>query len=143
GNFTPHGTLLMFDNGNLQAIPPARPMPPTEAYSRAVENQFDEDALSDTEVVSYGGPEDDEGYYSPVLCAAVWLLRNRNNHVTAGAHVNDENGQPVNNPPGTQQWARLVEVTHEDDSRIVWELLIDDRQTRPQVGWSVYRSERL
>jgi arylsulfate sulfotransferase len=141
--FTPHGTLLMFDNGNLRAIPPARPMPPTEAYSRAVEYEIDEDAMSITQVWSYGGPDDGERFYSPFLCDADWLPQTGNVLVTDGAHVTDEEGQPVNNPPGAQQWARLVEVTHEEDPQVVWELLIDDRPTRPNVGWSVYRSERL
>jgi arylsulfate sulfotransferase len=141
--FTPHGTLLMFDNGNLRAIPPARPMPPTEAYSRAVEYEIDEEEMSVTQVFSYGGPDDDQRFYSPFLCDADWLPQTGNILVTDGAHATDENGQPVNNPPGAQQWARLVEVTHEEDPHVVWELLIDDRQTRPRIGWSVYRSERL
>jgi arylsulfate sulfotransferase len=141
--FTPRGTLLMFDNGNLRAIPPARPMPPTQAYSRAVEYKIDEDAMRVTQVWSYGGPEDDERFYSPFLCDADWLPQTGNILVTDGAHTTDDAGQPVNDPPGSQQWARLVEVTHDDDPQIVWELLIDDRQTRPQIGWSVYRAERV
>ena len=141
---TPHGTLLMFDNGNLRAIPPARPRSAKVAYSRAVENAVDEEAMTVEQVWSFGGPPGDpEYFYSPFLCDADWLPKTGNVLITDGARVADEQGQPVNDPPGATQWARLLEVTRDDPSEVVWELHIDDRHTRPNVGWSIYRAERL
>ena len=141
--FTPHGTLLMFDNGNFRAIPPARKVPPTAAYSRAVEYEIDEEAMTATQVWTYGGPGSDDRFYSPYLGDADWLPQTGNVLITDGAHVTDARGRQVDEPPGDTQWARIVEVTHEQPGRIVWELAIDDRQSRPSFGWSVYRAERL
>lgn len=141
--FTPHGTLLMYDNGNLRAIPPARPMSARDSYSRAVEYRIDEEAMTVTQVWSYGSPSGEDQFFSPFLCDADWLPQTGNILITDGAHVTDENDEQVNSPPGAHQWARLVEVTHDEDPEVVWELFIDDRQTRPDIGWSVYRAERI
>ena len=35
----------------------------------------------------------------------------------------------------------MVEVTHDDEPRVVFELFIDDREAGR--GWDVYRAERL
>jgi hypothetical protein len=141
--FTPHGTLLMFDNGNFRAIPPARKVPPTAAYSRAVEYEIDEAAMTATQVWTYGGPGSGDRFYSPYLGDADWLPQTGNVLITDGAHVTDSRGRQVDEPPGDKQWARIIEVTHGRPSRIVWELTIDDRSSRPSFGWSVYRAERL
>lgn len=140
---TPRGTLLMYDNGNLRAIPPARATPPAASHSRAVEFEVDEEAMTVTQVWSYGGGPGEETFYSPFLCDADWLPQTGNILITDGARVTDDDGLPVNTPPGDQQWARLLEVTYGEDPQVVWELIVDDRATRPDLGWSIYRAERL
>ena len=50
-------------------------------------------------------------------------------------------GPNINAPmgPGTQRWARVVEVTYDEPPEKVWEM----RLKEDGVGWAIYRAERL
>ena len=40
---------------------------------------------------------------------------------------------------GLKRWARIVEVTHEKPAEIVWDMRLKD----DNLGWAIYRGERL
>ena len=135
---TPTGTILLFDNGNYRASPFEEPMPPSESFSRAVEYQIDEETMEVSEVWSYGKPGD-ESFFARFLGDADWMPLTGNVLINYGGLVSDETGQPIVDGPG-HNWVRILEVTRDDPSEEVFELVIDDE---PPRGWSVYRAERL
>ncbi len=135
---TPHGTILMFDNGNLRARPFEEPMAPSESFSRAVEYSVDEENMEVRQVWSYGGPGD-EKFFSRFISDADWMPETGNVLVNFGGLVSDAEGNPVGEGSG-HNWVRIVEVTHDMPAEKVFELFIDD--DRPK-GWTVFRAERL
>lgn len=133
---TPRGTLLVFDNGGARRIPPQEPQPEEERFSRAVEYRVDEDAGTVEEVWSYG-PEQ-ERFVSPFISDADYLPETGNVLITDGGRIRGPDGELLV-VFGGHQWARILEVTHDDEPKKVWELVIDD----PEVRYSVYRAQRL
>lgn len=136
--FTPHGTLLMFDNGKYRALPYQPKMAPEDSFSRAVEFEIDEEALEFREVWSYGGRLGEQ-FFTPFLGETDWLPVKGNVLVTDGGRVTRPNGLPGVHPNQGRKWARVFEVTHTTPAEVVFEVLIDDHR----AGWTVYRSERL
>ena len=135
---TPHGTLLLFDNGKYRALPPNPKTPPEQCFSRAVEFAIDEERLEFRELWSYGG-RPGEIFYTPFLGETDWLPRTGNVLITDGGRVRQPDGKPGFHPAQGRKWARILEVTHTTPSDVVFEVVIDD----PAQGWTVYRSERL
>ncbi len=137
---TPHGTILLFDNGTYRASPftDQKPLPPEECYSRAVEYEIDEESMEARQVWSYGG-KGDELFYSQYISDTDWLPRTGNILVTDGGKYTDANGHPVASP-GTLRWARVVEVTHTTPAEKVFELHITGE---PPMGFHVYRADRI
>jgi arylsulfate sulfotransferase len=129
-SITPHGTVLLFDNGNGRAFPPAPQLPEVDRYSRAVEYRVDPVAMTVEQLWAYGGPNDK--WYSAFLCDADWLPQTGNVLVVDGAK---SNGGPL--------YARLVEVTHTDPAVVVWEIFVKDVDPPIEFSWNVYRGERL
>ena len=133
---TPRGTLLLYDNGGARRIPPQEPQPEEERFSRAVEYRVDEEAGTVEEVWSYG-PEQ-ERFISPFISDADHLPETGNVLITDGGRFADPDGEPMTTFGG-RQWARFLEVTYGDATEKIWELVIDDPDTR----YSVYRAQRF
>jgi hypothetical protein len=127
---TPRGTLLLFDNGNFRHRPfDGRP---NENYSRAVEYSIDREHMTVSEVWSYGGPGD-EMFFSNALGDADWMPLTGNVLITDGSRAEPSRGR----------FARIVEVTHAQPARKVFEVIVRDAPASVPLGWQVYRSERL
>jgi arylsulfate sulfotransferase len=139
---TPTGSVLIFDNGNFRALPPREPMSGAEAYSRAVEYMIDAEAKTVAQIWSYGAPGED-AFFSPFISEADSLPVTGNVLITDGGRVEDENGVQTDEVVGGNHWARIVEVTGTDDPQVVFELVVDSSEHEPDIGWAVYRSERL
>ena len=135
---TPHGTVLMFDNGAYRARPFQEKQPLSESYSRAVEFAVDEQRMEVSQVWSYGGG-DDEQFFSSFLCDADWMPQTGNVLITDGGRITDDAGNPAGRP-GKFRWGRIVEVTHTTPAEKVFELVVRDH---PPAGWHIYRAERL
>ena len=134
---TPHGTLLMYDNGNNRASAFEARTADTEAFSRAVEFAVDADKMEVRQVWSYQGA-DDERFYSSFLSDADWLPTTGNVLITDGARVTEPENDTDDVPD--HQWARILEVTHTSPAETVFELVINDD---PPTGWRIYRAGRL
>ena len=137
---TQNGTILLFDNGNFRARPPSAKLPAADNYSRAVEYAVDAGRGCVRQVWSYGGPGE-EAYYCPFICGASDLPKTGNVLINFGGLMANEAGDPAEVGPDKIGWVRMVEVTHDSDPRIVFELFIDERSD--DRGWDVYRAERL
>ncbi len=139
---TPQGTLLLYDNGNFQAIPFDKKLLAKENRSRVVEFKVDEKKMTVEQVWEYDGYERG-GFYSTFLCDVDWLPQTGNVLVTNGGEIRDENGERTDYAPGDQQWAEIFEVTYEQTPQRVFDLLIKSPADQPEIGWSVYRAERI
>lgn len=136
--WTPQGTMLLYDNGAVRAQPFDPPLTPDESFSRAVEYEIDAQNGSVREVWSYGGPGDEQ-FFSVFVSEVDWLPETGNLLVTHGGRVRDDAGNRVMGPLAGHPWITIAEVTHEMPAQKVWEIRIDD----PRAGWSVFKSERL
>lgn len=139
---TPHGTLLLFDNGNCRRTPPERPQPAAQCYSRAVEYAVDERAGTVRQVWQYGGRGRDR-FFSAFVGDADWLPLTRNILIADGGRLESRTGAPLGEPPGDVQWGRLLEVTRDDPAEIVFELHVREPDRRSPYGSSLYRGERM
>ena len=137
---TPHGTLMLFDNGNYRARPYEKKLPAGKNYSRVVEYDIDEEAMTVRQVWSYGGPGE-EAYYCPFICGAEVLPVTGNVLACFGGLLGDEDGGVSEDPGRGIGSARIVEVTHDDDPEVLFELFLDQRDEKK--GWDVYRAVRF
>jgi len=135
---TPQGTILLYDNGPVRALPPfAAPPDFNQSFSRAVEYRVDEANRTVEQVWSYGGPGD-ELFFSGFISQAAWMPTTGNVLVTNGGRVRTpDGGQGM--PGMGHHWISLAEVTHTMPAEKVWEVIIDD----PAVSWTAFRTERI
>lgn len=130
---TPSGTLLMFDNGNHRAVPPDPALPDWQLYSRAVEYAVDAESGTVRQVWEYGGSLRNP-WFSHAYGDADAQRQTGNVLITDGAR------EPT--PECPRAHVRLIEVTHDDVPRVVWDVLIADSAPFGD-SWSAYRAERL
>ena len=112
-----------------------RPLSTTAAW---VEYAIDEDAQTVSQEWVYGGPGADR-FFSNFGSDADWLPTTGNILVTHAGLTADPAGTPDDTSDDVA-WARIVEVTHTTPAEIVFDLVIREG---PEVGWRVYRAERL
>ena len=136
---TPAGTIMCFDNGNYRARPFADPLPTTENYSRAVEFEVDEEAMTVRQVWDYGRTQA-EKFYATFVSGAVMLPETRNVFVDFGGLMVDGDNLPTERPHVDCGYVRMAEVTHDDEPEVVFEFFMDDR---PGKGWDSYRGQRI
>ena len=134
---TENGTYLLYDNGVARSSPFDDKMPLEDSYTRAVEYSVNEETMEVSQVWTYG--PDDERFFARYLGDVDWQPQTDNILVTVGAQETNADG--VNSPPGpgTQRWARLMELTHDQPAEKVWEMRLQDNG----LGWAIYRAERL
>ncbi len=141
--WTPRGTLRVYDNGNYRARPFDKVVPARENASRIVEYEIDEGAMTVTQTfASLGVPGD--SFYCPFYGEADELPLTGNLLVTNGGHIEAEDGTPTDDVPGQRQWARIFEMTRGSlgSSEKVFEVVCDNGQGS-RYGWSIYRAQRL
>lgn len=63
--------------------------------------------------------------------------------ITDGGRIRDEEGRPSDQIVGPEHWARIIEVTGSAQPQKVFEITIDAQTDEAEIGWAVYRSERL
>ena len=134
---TENGTYLLFDNGVARSSPFNEKMSLVDSYSRAVEYSVNEETMEVSQVWSYG-PKD-EHFYARYLGDVDWQPKTDNILITIGGQESDPEGNNAGRAPDTQRWARLLEVTHETPSEVVWDMRLQDTG----LGWAIYRGERL
>lgn len=138
--FTSHGNLVVYDNGNYRARPFDKATLASENQSRVVEFRIDDSAMTVEQVYEYRGSKDDE-FYCPFYGEADWLPQSENMLVTNGGHIELRDGTPADIVPSERQWASIFEVNRMTRNK-VFELRIDSG-LNSELGWSVYRSISL
>ena len=134
---TENGTYLLYDNGLLRTAPFEEGMALEDSYTRAVEYSVNDETMEVSQLWVYG--PDDEPFFARYLGDVDWQPQTDNILITIGAQETNAEGRNSPPGPGTQRWARLVEVTHDQPARKVWEMRLQEDDS----GWSIYRSERL
>ncbi len=138
---TPRGTLLLYDNGNYKSIPPGERLDPVHNYSRVVEYEIDEEAMTIRQVWAYGETVS-ERFYTTFLGDADWLPLTGNILVTAGGHVIDPEGLPIDYPSAGWHRAHIFEMSRTSPAETVFEIVLDEGMGVETRGWSVYRAAR-
>jgi len=134
---TENGTYLLYDNGVARSSPFDNKMPVEDSYTRAVEYSVNEETMEVSQVWVYG--PDDERFYARYLGDVDWQPQTDNILINIGAQETNADGANAPPGPGTQRWARLVEVTHDQPAEKVWEMRLQEDDS----GWSIYRADRL
>jgi len=138
-SITPDGNILCFDNGNNQAVPFGDKTPAAECFSRAVEFDVDEEAMTVRQVWSYGdGGNGDEKLFACYQGGAYRLPQTGNTFITFGG-VCTIDGAPTDDVENGFARARLVEVT--PDNEIVFDMWIDDSDGDDPLPLSSFRAE--
>lgn len=137
--------ILVYDNGNERSY--TDPVPPAQNYSRAVEFEIDEAAMTVRQVWEYGR-ELGSQTFTPFIGDANYLS-NGNRLVCFGGITKDAKGNPVelfdfaaNALNEMKISARIVEVTAEQPAREVMRISISDPDPNSLEGFRSYRAER-
>ena len=119
---TENGTYLLFDNGVARSSPPDERMSLEDSYSRAVEYSRQRRDDGSFEQVWVYGP-DDEPFYGRYLGDVDWHAGQTDN-ILINVGGRETNAAGLNAPPGmgTQRWASLIEVTHDQPAEKVWQM---------------------
>lgn len=128
---TAGGGILLFDNGNERAIPPAAPLAEQQRYSRGVEYRIDEQARTVEQVWSFGEPG--AAWYSRALGDADELPQTGNVLLCDGAKPDAPN----------PTFGRVLEVTRDNPAQVVFEIAVRDDSNSSPATWLIYRAERL
>jgi hypothetical protein len=134
---TSTGTILCFDNGNFRATPFGPKMPPEESYSRAVEFDIDEEAMTVRQVWAYGKTPGEQ-LYACYQGGAYRLPKTGNTFITYGG-ICTQDGKPAGVPIDSFARARLIEVTPEKE--IVFDMWIEDTAENDPMPLSSFRAE--
>jgi arylsulfate sulfotransferase len=138
---TPHGTVLLFDNGNYRASPfdGRFPVPDWQNYSRAVEYAIDETKMEVRQVWQYGA-DIDWKMFSASQGDVDFMPRTGNVVTTMSDTRHIAGGASADWGLGFAHTA-IVEVDHNTPARKVFDLRISDPD--PNARTWVYRSERI
>jgi arylsulfate sulfotransferase len=148
---TPHGTIVMFDNGIFQARPFAPALPPDKTFSRGVEYLVDEKAMTVREVWASSKNLTRDSHNSWAMGDAHRLPVTDNMLVVysicfplVDGLTYDEWNRANLHPDDMPTWARIREYSRTDPPEVLWEVQL--RDPNDVVQWQVYgglRTPRL
>jgi hypothetical protein len=137
--WTGSGTIMLFDNGNHKASPfdGTTPTPADQSFSRGVEFEINEQAMTVRQVWEYG-ENIAEQLYSSFISDADWQETTGNRLMTFGA-VSYVGGVLGSDLGLGDNHTRIIEVT--DSNVPVFDLRLSDAAGVSRM--TVYRSERI
>jgi arylsulfate sulfotransferase len=141
---TPQNTLLLYNDGNYRACPPAAEVPDNTNYSSAEEFSIDETNMQVTEVWNSAWQTNQDRLFTGVVGKAQWLPQTSHVLVTYGSvsHINYKLPDPnqVNSI-----MARIVEYTHDPVPQIVFDVSFYDvgDTSSTYYGYLCYRATRI
>jgi arylsulfate sulfotransferase len=138
---TGSGTILLFDNGNNRAVPydGKDPVENNVNYSRGVEYDIDEDAMTVSQVWEYGS-DTSPRLYAASVGDADWLPVTGNALLTFGATGYVDGVETTSLGFGTLI-ARVQEVTRDVSKELVFDVSLSTSD--PEFGFAIYRSEHI
>ena len=144
-SMTPHGTLLLFDNGNYGSRPYNKTIPPHTAYSRAVEYRLDEKTRTLREVwTSETGGAD--AVLSTAMGDVQWLPKTGNVLAHYGSLWSPEERlarKDWSAIHASANWSRIREYTHTMPAKLLFEAVIGNPGQKEGVAWVIYGGDRI
>lgn len=144
---TPQNTLLLYNDGNIRANPPATQVPDSTNYSSAEEFDIDETNMTVTEVWNSAWQTNQDRLFTGVVGKSEWLPTTGHVLVTYGAisHINYQPPNPTSSQTINSTMARIVEYTHDPVPQIVFNVSFSDTTngTTSSSGNLIYRSYRV
>ncbi len=141
---TPNGTLMIFDNGNYQSRPFTPPAAVADTYTRAVEYDIDEEAMTVRELWQSESMGSDR-VISIAMGDVDWLPRTQNVLVAYGALLSPDSigkvGWQSSSRQGFSQWTRMREYKRTDPPEVVYEVVLES--DRSDLGWTLFGAERI
>ncbi|AQQ09264.1 Arylsulfate sulfotransferase AssT precursor [Sedimentisphaera cyanobacteriorum] len=142
--FTPEGTLLLFNNDNFRARPFEEPAPPAEIRSCAQEYRIDEDNKTITKIWS-SRKADDEVLPSFAMGSAKLMPKTGN--VLAGfgfmfrqEDLSEASWDTRRQYIGTTQ---IREYTRRPETRLVRKITLTARDSSSEIGWTLYGARNI
>ncbi|WP_320121318.1 aryl-sulfate sulfotransferase [uncultured Sphaerochaeta sp.] len=139
------GRVLLYDNGNERSY--SDPLDPTENYSRAVEFEIDEKAMTVRQVWEYG-TGNGSTTFTPFIGDANYL-ENGNRLICFGGITKNLEGEAVelfdfvnNSLNDMKISAKVIEVTSDSPAKEVLVFSFNDPDPRSYAGYRVYQAER-
>nr|WP_321263401.1 aryl-sulfate sulfotransferase [uncultured Sphaerochaeta sp.] len=139
------GRVLLYDNGNERSY--SDPLDPTENYSRAVEFEIDEKAMTVRQVWEYG-TGNGSTTFTPFIGDANYL-ENGNRLICFGGITKNLEGEAVelfdfvnNSLNDMKISAKVIEVTSDYPAKEVLVFSFNDPDPRSYAGYRVYQAER-
>jgi hypothetical protein len=147
--FTGAGTLIMFDNGTWGARPFRKPMDPSEHFSRSVEFEIDQKAMTVRQVWA-SADKLDEDSCSAIAMGDAWRLPQTDNILEVAALClrnrpgmtwNDKDESRPSPEDQAQNGARIREYTRTATPEVLFEAVV--RDPSDIVSWMVYGGQRI
>lgn len=139
------GRVLLYDNGNERSY--SDPLDPTENFSRAVEFEVDEKAMTVRQVWEYG-TGNGSTTFTPFIGDANYL-ENGNRLICFGGITKNLEGEAVelfdfanNSLNDMKISAKVIEVTSDYPAREVLVFSFNDPDPTSYAGYRVYQAER-
>ncbi|MFO0449558.1 MAG: aryl-sulfate sulfotransferase [Pseudomonadota bacterium] len=147
--FTHAGTVIMFDNGTWGARPFRKPIEPVEHFSRSVEFEIDERAMTVRQVWT-SADRLSEDTCSAIAMSDAWRLPKTDNILEIAAICsrnrpgmtwNDQDWTRPNPQDQAPNASRVREYTRTSPSEILFEVLV--RDPRDLIAWELYGGQRI
>ncbi|MEY4767413.1 MAG: Arylsulfate sulfotransferase AssT precursor [Pseudomonadota bacterium] len=154
-SLTPQGTLLVFNNGNFQALPFDKPKMPSDIHTQAMEYQIDEKNLTAKEV--WASDIAGEPNILSVAMGNTELLP-ETNHIFVGfggllpknqlQGLTWEKAEHLNQVRWTnledfRGWGLIREYTHTKPPRVVWETVMENLSKEVPVEWVLFSAQKI
>ncbi|MDM8564445.1 aryl-sulfate sulfotransferase [Candidatus Halobeggiatoa sp. HSG11] len=140
---TPSNTLILFDNGILQARPFYSPLPPAKTNTRVVEYVINEKNMTVDEIWSSENSENN--VVSFAMGDVDWLPKTNNFLVSYGFLLPQDKINHIrwDNILDFRAWTRTREYTHTNPPELVWEVVMENNSKENSVGWIIFSAERV
>lgn len=147
--FTKAGTVIMFDNGTWGARPFRKPLEPVEHFSRSVEFEIDEKAMTVRQVWASADRLTDDSCSSIAMSDAWRLPRTDNILEVAAICARNRPGMTWNDQDWTRpspedqarNASRLREYTRTVPAEVLFEVLV--RDPNDLISWELYGGQRI
>jgi len=141
---TTEGTILVYNNGALRAMPWDTRIPDQTNYSSAVEYKIDETNKLVYEVWDSAWQTNQDRLMTPIVGKAQWLPQTRDILVTYG-YIHNVNYIPPNPTTPDATMVRIIEYTHDPVPQVVFDVSFWNygNFTPFNLGYFCYRAIRI
>jgi len=151
-------TVMMFDNHNYEAMPPDASLPAVQNNSRVAEYSVHDGQVDLVWQYKYPvvpGDELNTNLYTPATGSALEMPTTGNILIGYGtlskvpaASIKPPTemglpGEPTNNNVNSKHWSRILEVTHDTNKSVLFDIRVGNNDLTDAMGWSLYRATKV